>query len=54
MSVYKAEKILRNMGYISPQQSKLPASDKRFPDGSHYRFEIPSVEGPAVMKALLE
>ncbi|MCK6205245.1 U32 family peptidase [Bacillus infantis] len=54
MSVYKAEKILKDMGYISPQKSKLPDSDKRFPDGSHYRFEIPSVEGPSVMKALLD
>jgi hypothetical protein len=32
----------------------LPSSTKRFPDGAHYRIEIPSVEGPAVMKAVLE
>lgn len=30
------------------------ASDARFPDGAHYRVEIPSVEGPAVLKATIE
>jgi len=29
-------------------------SDARFADGLCYRFEIPSVEGPAVMRAVLE
>ncbi|HEX5506630.1 MAG TPA: U32 family peptidase [Thermomicrobiales bacterium] len=32
----------------------LPTSDKRFPDGAHYRVEIPSVEGPRVLAAVLE
>ena len=32
----------------------LPTSDKRFPDGAHYRVEIPSVEGPGVLSAVLE
>ncbi len=31
-----------------------PASEQRFPDGAHYRIEIPSVEGPGVLKAVLE
>ena len=30
-----------------------PASDARFPDGAHFRIEIPSVEGPEVLKAVL-
>jgi hypothetical protein len=30
------------------------ASTARFPDGAHYRIEIPSVEGPAVMRAVVE
>ena len=29
-------------------------SDARFADGLRYRIEIPSVEGPAVMRAVLE
>jgi hypothetical protein len=32
----------------------LPESPLRFPDGAHYRIEIPSVEGPRVMEAVLE
>lgn len=32
----------------------LPTSDKRFPDGAQYRIEIPSVEGPDVLEAVLE
>ncbi|HEY3035497.1 MAG TPA: hypothetical protein VGJ54_12705, partial [Streptosporangiaceae bacterium] len=28
------------------------ASEQRFPDGAHYRIEIPSVEGPAVLRAV--
>ena len=30
------------------------ASRARFPDGAHFRIEIPSVEGPAVMRAAIE
>ncbi len=32
----------------------LPASAKRFPDGAQYRIEIPSVEGPRALAAVLE
>lgn len=32
----------------------LPSSSKRFPDGGQYRFEVPGIQGPAAMKALLE
>jgi hypothetical protein len=32
----------------------LPTSEKRFPDGAHYRVEIPSVEGVGVMQAVLD
>ncbi|MEP7290870.1 MAG: hypothetical protein ABI835_03755 [Chloroflexota bacterium] len=32
----------------------LPTSEKRFPDGAQYRIEIPSVEGPRVLAAVLE
>lgn len=32
----------------------LPSSEKRFPDGAHYRIEIPSVEGPVALEAVLE
>lgn len=32
----------------------LPTSPKRFADGAQYRIEIPSVEGPRVLAAVLE
>ena len=32
----------------------LPNSDKRFSDGAQYRFEVPGIQGPVAMKALLE
>lgn len=32
----------------------LPDSPKRFPDGAQYRVEIPSVEGPEVLAAVLD
>ncbi len=32
----------------------LPESNKRFTDGSRWKIEIPSVEGPAAFKAVLE
>jgi hypothetical protein len=30
-----------------------PVSQARFPDGAHFRIEIPSVEGPEVLKAVV-
>lgn len=32
----------------------LPDSPERFPDGGQYRIEIPSVEGPAALAAVIE
>lgn len=32
----------------------LPESAKRFPDGSRWKIEIPSVEGPLAFKAILD
>ena len=34
--------------------SELPDSEKRFPDEAQYRVEIPSVEGPRVLEAVIE
>lgn len=32
----------------------LPSTEKRFPDGAQYRIEIPSVEGPRALAAVLQ
>jgi len=38
---------------VTPEPSAV-ASAARFPDGAHFRIEIPSVEGPAVFLAAVE
>jgi hypothetical protein len=42
------------MGLPSGDAYDLPTSPKRFPDGAQYRVEIPSVEGPKAMRALID
>ncbi len=37
-----------------PVESVPAASSSRFPDGAHMRIEIPSVEGPGVLSAVLD
>ncbi len=32
----------------------LPSSPRRFPDGAHYRIEIPGVEGPRALASVLD
>jgi hypothetical protein len=45
---------LEGMGLPPGDLHALPASAKRFPDGAQYRIEIPSVEGPRCLEAVLE
>lgn len=45
---------MESIGLPSTDERSLPTSEKRFPDGAQYRVEIPSVEGPVVMAAVLE
>lgn len=45
---------LESLGYPGGDLHDLPTSTKRFPDGAQYRVEIPSVEGPRALAALLE
>ena len=44
---------LRSIDLPDSDPGALPASGKRFPDGAQYRVEIPSVEGPEVLDAVL-
>jgi hypothetical protein len=50
----KAHELLAGLGLPGTDLSDLPDSEKRFPDGAEYRVEIPSVEGPRVLEAVLE
>ncbi len=45
---------LRRLGLPAGDAHNLPTSEKRFPDGAQYRVEIPSVEGPNALRAVLE
>src|SRR5213596_2419663 len=45
---------LESVGLPRGDLHELPDSPKRFPDGAQYRLEIPSVEGPRCLEAVLE
>ena len=45
---------LKKIGLPSGDAYDLPTSLKRFADGGQYRFEVPGIQGPGSMKALLE
>lgn len=45
--------LLAGLGLPAGDGHALPASAERFPDGSQYRVEIPSVEGPRCLEAVL-
>lgn len=45
---------LTSLGFPGRDLHELPHSAKRFPDGAQYRIEIPSVEGPRALEAVLE
>jgi hypothetical protein len=48
------QSLLQDLGLPTQDRYDLPTSELRFPDGTNYRVEIPSVEGPAAMQAVLE
>ena len=50
----RIREVLAEMGLPPGDLNALPDSAKRFPDGAQYRVEIPSTEGPACLRAVLE
>ncbi len=40
--------------YFAGLTDGVRASDDRFPDGAHFRIEIPSVENPSALRAVVE
>jgi hypothetical protein len=50
----RAHELLAGLGLPETDLYGLPDSGKRFPDGARYRVEIPSVEGPRVLEAVLD
>lgn len=53
-SMDETRKFLESLGMPGGDAYNLPTSEKRFADGAQYRFEVPGIQGPAAMKALLE
>lgn len=45
---------LQRLGVPGGDAYDLPNSPKCFPDGGQYRFEVPGIQGPTAMKALLD
>jgi len=50
----KSISLLAKQKIQSGDADGLPESTKRFADGSRWKIEIPSVEGPAAFKVVLE
>ncbi len=44
----------KKIGMPEDDEWGLPSSDKRFPDGAHYRIEISGIERPEVCEAVLD
>ena len=53
-SMEKTRAFLESIGLPGGDVYSLPSSEKRFPDGGQYRFEVPGIQGPKAMRALLE
>jgi hypothetical protein len=49
-----SEALLEELGVGASDRLRPPDSPLRFPDGGAYRVEIPSVEGPAPLEAVVE
>ncbi len=49
----RVREFLRAGGFPETDGPLATSSEKRFPDGAQYRVEIPSVEGPEVLAAVL-
>lgn len=50
----KTQKFFNSIGFPTGDLYDLPTSKKRFADGGQYRFEVPGIQDPGAMKALLE
>jgi hypothetical protein len=49
-----ARQFLESIGLPGRDPADSPSSVQRFPDGGQYRIEIPSTEGPRVLRAVLD
>lgn len=54
MSDWSGRAALEAVGLPGADPGDLPASTLTFPDGAHFRVEIPSTEGPSALEAVLD
>ena len=54
MKMQQVGKSMEKVGIPGRDAYELPPSEKRFPDGAHYRMEISGVERLSVLEALLD
>jgi len=54
MADSRSRRFLASLGLPPHDPIELPDSPHRFPDGAHYRVEIPSTEGPRALEAVLD
>ena len=50
----RTKRFLESIGMPKGDLYSLPDSSKRFADGAQYRFEVPGIQGPGTMCALME
>ncbi len=50
----ETREFLKKIGLPPGDAYDLPTSGKRFSDGAQYRFEVPGIQSPGPMRALLE
>lgn len=53
-ALYGTQESLRKLGLPPGDLYGIPTSEKRFPDGAQYRWEVPGIQGPGTMRALME
>ncbi len=53
-SITATRRFLADLGLPAGDAYNLPDSARRFADGAQYRFEVPGIQGPTAMEALLD
>jgi rhodanese-related sulfurtransferase len=50
----RVSELMERVGIPGRDSYELPSSEKRFPDGAHYRIEVSGVERPQVLEAMID
>jgi hypothetical protein len=54
LSNQRTQQIFQNLGFPIRDAYDLPTSTLTFPDGAKFRVEIPSIESPAMLEAVID